>query len=566
MDELCSLLKARMMTLTTGCNQSTIAKMKSLATRMRHASLSLRFHSYTLREMILGVAYTQRAYLDALAFTDYIEHRFEDRMMGSSMSVQPPLTHVLGASSMEATTVNRLQLAGVPAYLVVTDDEALVLGATVLEPMPASVVPDLVTRDICDARDSQPAPLLYDGYPSSVMHAIMTQPSRYVALDSYFLDLDVNSMIIPMGVRGRVRVGGSTVARPKRSISASNRKGTQCILSLRAVFDFPQSGRTPCGAVPIQRDKWVEIEGDYTPPTVAGWSGALRRVDRSARLPDPAPKRFTGYRFPDPGMIIFSEARRERNIFAWLVSRSANLRRLRNALESEEAVPIGVSNEMWRVYLGTDVAESAIDTGQQGGNSVVDSFNARAPALARRQAAASIFGKPPDKFNLQEATWRGHTIRWGTVFQHDALLVQEIMWDLHITSFRFDLIALDRYLAPGRWDIHKYERLDVIAKVFGTTDALAFEDDLVEDIGIASPDAYERNRAYAAFALLMEAWPRFSFAPRLAGVGPSPEDIAFGYCSTFSRTFGRPPVLPKAAPFARTGLGIIPYPAIVDGR
>lgn len=317
--------------------------------------------------------------------------------------------------------------------------------------------------------------------------------------------------------------------------------------------------------MPVQRDKWVEITGDYTPLTVPGWSDALQRVDRSSRSLDPAPKRFTGYRIPDPGMIIYSEARRERNIFAWLVSRSANLRRLRNSLDSEEAVPIGVSNEMWRVYLATDVVKCDIDIEQPADRSIVDGFNVRAPALARRQAAASIFGRPPDKFNLQEATWRGHNIRWGTVFQHDPLLVQEIMWDLHITSFRFDLIALDRYLAPGRWEIHKYERLDAIATVFGTPDALAFEDDLIENIGIASFDAFERGRAYAAFALLMEAWPWLSFAPRSAGVGPSPEDIAFRYCSTFSHTFGRPPVLPKLAPVARSGLGIIPYPAIVEG-
>lgn len=142
--------------------------------------------------------------------------------------------------------------------------------------------------------------------------------------------------------------------------------------------------------MPVQRDKWIEIIGDYTPPSVPVWSDALKRVDRSLRSPDPAPKRFTGYRVPDPGMILFSETRRERNIFAWLVSRSANLRRLRNALESDEAVPIGVSNELWRVYLTTDiVGDGDNNLAQLSDVSTVDSFKARAPALARRQAAAS---------------------------------------------------------------------------------------------------------------------------------------------------------------------------------
>lgn len=227
MDELCSLLKARMMALSTGCTRSIIAKLNTLATCMRHASLSLRFHSYTLHEMILGVAHVQRAYLDALAFADYIEHRFADRMNGSAISVRAPLTHVLGASSMDATTVNRLQVAGVPAYLVVPNDEALVLGATVLEPISPSVIPDLVTRGIGERRDGQSTPILYNGCPSSAMHVILTQPPRYVSLEPYYLGLDVHSTVIPIGVRGTVCVNHSTVAPSKRKASSSTRKGTQ---------------------------------------------------------------------------------------------------------------------------------------------------------------------------------------------------------------------------------------------------------------------------------------------------------------------------------------------------
>lgn len=79
-------------------------------------------------------------------------------------------------------------------------------------------------------------------------------------------------------------------------------------------------------------------------------------------------------------MLIFSEARRERNLFAWLVSRSANLRRLSSALCSEDGVPTGVSNEIWRVYLGTDVTEREIHAGQLAEKSNSDNFTARAPA------------------------------------------------------------------------------------------------------------------------------------------------------------------------------------------
>lgn len=227
------------------------------------------------------------------------------------------------------------------------------------------------------------------------------------------------------------------------------------------------------------------------PSTIPGWSYALKLVDRAVRSATPAPKRFTGYRVPDPGMIIYSEVRRERNVFAWLVSRSANLRRLSNALESDDGVPVGVSNELWRVHIATDATECDVPGSQHIDRLSTVHFNGRAPAHQRRRAAEDIFGRPPDKFNLRYASWRGHTIGWGTIFQHHELLVQEIMWDLHWSSFRFDLIALDRYLMKGRWEGHRYERLDALSAIFGTSDALIYEDGRIENSGIASHDTFE---------------------------------------------------------------------------
>lgn len=263
-------------------------------------------------------------------------------------------------------------------------------------------------------------------------------------------------------------------------------------------------------------------------------------------------------------MIIYSEVRRERNIFAWLLSRSANLRRLSNDLHSDDSVPVGVSNEIWRVYLGTDVADNEALPGNLLDRSTAGTFNGRAPALQRRQAAVAIFGRPPDKFNMQEATWRGHNIRWGTIFQHNPQLVKEIMWDLHWSSFRFDLIAIDRYLASDRWDSHKYERLDALCTVFGTADALVFEDGRIYNSGIASVDSFERERSYSALAFLMDAWPQSSARIRHASGKITPDEVAFRYCSTFAYAFGRPPVLPKLVPVADKLMGVIPYPPVGD--
>lgn len=309
-----------------------------------------------------------------------------------------------------------------------------------------------------------------------------------------------------------------------------------------------------------QRDKWVDITGDYVPATLPCWSEALGRVNKFERLFVSAPKRFTGYRVPDPGMLISSEIRRERNIFAWLLCRSANLRRLSIALNSDDMVPVGVSNELWRVYLSTDITDDDVRAASNMASNSLATFNGRAPAHERRQAAVDIFGRPPDRLNIMEVSWRGHTIPWGKVFHHDPLLVKEIMWDAHQSSFRYDVIALDLYLAPAFWAAHKYERMDALCKIFGCTDAFVYEDGALEDRGIASSDAYERGNAYAAFASLMEPWPAVSEWTSWAGDRRSADGIAFRYCSTFANTFGRPPVLPKMVPVAGAQMGIIPYP------
>lgn len=263
-------------------------------------------------------------------------------------------------------------------------------------------------------------------------------------------------------------------------------------------------------------------------------------------------------------MVIFSKTRREQNIFAWVLSWSANLRRLCNALDSEDVVPVGISNELWRVYLATDIAENDMCASQHIDRNHPETFNGKAPAQQRRQAAVAILGRPLDKFNLQEATWRGFTVRWGTFFHHDSKLVQEIMWDLHRSSFRFDLIALDRYLAPDRWECHKYERLDALCTIFGASDALVFEDGQIENSGITSHNVYKRQRAYAAFASLMDSWSVTTHDVSSANARLLGDHIAFWYCSTLARNFGRPPVLPKLVPVSKPFRSIIPYPPVVS--
>lgn len=315
--------------------------------------------------------------------------------------------------------------------------------------------------------------------------------------------------------------------------------------------------------LPAPRDKWIEITGDYVPCTLVCWRQALLTVDRSKRISPAPPKWFTGYRFPDPGMIMYSQARRERNLFNWLLVRECNIHRITNDLSSAAGVPTGVSNEMWRLYLGVEfTARDKSGATTIPGTAAFEIKNSTSHAK-KRHAAVSIFGKTPDAHNLTEVHWRNHVIKWNTFCSHDSLLVQEILWDLHQLSFQSDLLALDHYLCPTQWQVRGAERIGLMQTVFGGEEYFLVDNFPSQDLGIASENWGERHAAYRALNALMQEWP---------GSEPDVEAIRFYvapiqyealaaamYCWTFARVFGRPPVLPKALPTKSSVYGKYAY-------
>lgn len=145
-------------------------------------------------------------------------------MNTSCVSVPDHLSYVLGASSSDVTTVNRLQLAGVPAYLVVPHEEALVLGAINVDQISPSFRPSFVTQDWENLAPSHPMPLLYTGVPSPMVHDIVSRPPHYVSLERYFFGLDDDLAVVPIGERGIVCVASVKAAASKQRNKCSSNK------------------------------------------------------------------------------------------------------------------------------------------------------------------------------------------------------------------------------------------------------------------------------------------------------------------------------------------------------
>ncbi|KAF7983525.1 hypothetical protein HWV62_21076 [Athelia sp. TMB] len=516
--------------------------LEALISNMRYGVMRLKHSPYTYREMIMDVAQTQRLYLEALALCKYMEGHWQSRLQSLGPISVAAHGEYLGAWTKDASIVQRLQHAGIPVYFV----------QPVLAPRSCKIFERgcTPTRDDLIVTSDLGVPERYGGPPNDHMHRAFSELNCYGDLEKFFYDLDVQGSLQPVGQRRDLVVTSTR----RRKISDKKGFGQKYAGS---------SNTRSTSAAPAVRDKWVEITGDYIPTTVPHWSKALRSVNPLDRQRNPAPKEYTGYRFPDPGLLVFSDIRREKNLFNWLLIRDASIRRIMHDVGSGDGIPRGFSNELWRIILGvefTDADKHAASSSMHPSSSDQLPNCRSAPHADRRRAAIAIFGQPPDGHNHQEVIWRGHVVPWGTFFKHDPLLVEEILWDIHQNSFQYDLITLDRYLCPELWHRESGARQDLICGILGCDNCFVIVDVHNYNTGVACEDEQRRMKAYQCLHKLMEAWP--SASPQLGYIstpGGYKDAIASRFCRAFCKAFGRPPILPKMVPQRSNKHGIFAY-------
>ncbi|KAF7970273.1 hypothetical protein HWV62_24460 [Athelia sp. TMB] len=501
-------------------------------TKMRQGVMRLLYNPYTFKEMVLDVAQTQRYYLDALAMCEFAEEDWATRLSRLGPVSKHLYDDRLGAWSTDPSTVQSLYHAGIPVYYV-RPIHSLTGEDGVPQVLTKAVRDGSVdTRDWDECGVLMSFPTRFAGPPSESLHQALSEENRYRDLEEYFLELNGDRALTPVGMKSTlVNVPPYSQKRSKRS------KG------IRSATQIPMPAR----------DKWIELKGDLIPLSEPTWALALLSVDRSVRSPTAPPKPVSGYRFPDPGMLIYSEGRRDRNIFNWLAIRQATIRRASNDAASSHAVPLGISNELWRLYISSDFSEDAWVPPTVRGAA---SSRPRSDNISRRQLLVDIFGRPPDSQHLRHVEWHGFVVEWGKITMHDNMLVREILWDLHQWSFQYDLIAIDRYLAPGTWARASSSRYILLDAVCGGYSCLAVVPRPDSNFGMASTDEDARHAAYGALKTLMESWE----VSELVSVDANDElQVASAYCKIFAKTFGRPPILPKLIPKGNDCSGVYPY-------
>ncbi|KAF7968509.1 hypothetical protein HWV62_30232 [Athelia sp. TMB] len=531
-DEMSWRLRDRAYRLISKNSGKNLGRLESLISAMRHGVNRLKHSPYTLRELVLDVAQTQRMYLEALAMCEYLEDHWDERLQSVGPIKRPTHTEYMGAWTTDPTVVQMLQHAGIPVYFV-RPKGAVDSDAKLIKSQPSFQRNErIVTAEwLAPTQQELAVPERYSGIPGEDMHRAASQLNRYGDLATYILGINSEQDVVPVGARGSISVPPAPEATKKRSKTRGKHNNSASIAT---------SGQV--------RDKWVEITGDYVPQTIPPWSKAMLSVNRMERQANPAPKAYTGYRFPDPGMLIFSESRREHNFFNWLLIRDANLRRVSNDMASSAGVATGVSNELWRMIIGVEFTERDKVAAREAVPGVLPNSRS-APHSERRQAAIAIFGNPPDGHNVQEVEWQGHRIPWNSFFEHDPLLAQEILWDLHQYSFQYDLIALDHYLCREMWTSEPHVREEILFKVLGGRDCYVVDEMQNQDFGMGAENEAERLTAYRSLEELMKKWPPTKDDPSTFSASSAYQDaVARRYCQVFAKTFGRPPILPKLLP------------------
>ncbi|KAF7968780.1 hypothetical protein HWV62_29330 [Athelia sp. TMB] len=281
MDDLSEIVKRRAYAIMQCRSADDVFDLERAVTNMRHGIMRLRYSPYTYKEMVLDLAQTQRCYLDAKSLCDYHETSWKYRFALLGPASRHANSDLLGAWTTDAAAVQRLFHAGVPVYYV--RPKASMRGTERVLTLQDTARPNtsIVTCDWSHNGVVTVFPARYSGEPTDDLHVALSLENRYRDLEVYFMDLDRDRFLAPVGVRGQVR----------RVTKAKNGqvRGRQ-----------PSMPRTMLPP----RDKWLDMEGDLIPSTLETWSTALLSLDRTVRSATAPPKSVSGYRFPDPGMSV----------------------------------------------------------------------------------------------------------------------------------------------------------------------------------------------------------------------------------------------------------------------
>ncbi|KAI6004875.1 hypothetical protein EDD15DRAFT_2155275 [Pisolithus albus] len=293
---------------------------------------------------------------------------------------------------------------------------------------------------------------------------------------------------------------------------------------------------------------WQDLDDPAIPPSMYAWHTALQNVVKDPKRVGPNAPRIS-YFFPHPALFVRGDSseRRLRYLRNWLASRAGWIARLATA-DVSPVIP-----RTWRAFLNT-IPEQISST--FSGNEL--------------REAADLFG--PELVKVQRETpshiqFRDVTLSLADLGKIDITTKGKILWDLYEHNFRFELVALDRVLAPNLWSSQQPDRLDQVHQIFPGDSELTMYDEPFprKNEGLGSVEPQTKLEFVERLRALVASWPGFpsdleqSLLPSasVTRVWAVEKKVALFYVQSFFDCFGRPPIVPRHIPNnARTIYGL----------
>ncbi|KAL0565586.1 hypothetical protein V5O48_016436 [Marasmius crinis-equi] len=489
-------------------------------------------------------SFFQRWYLELRAALDWIEifQPIMDGRVPPSPSTSERAEQCMGAFLTSVKDCEFFYKAGIPFWLVRSSEHHSTVRID-----KASELTSPESKGIClDDLMSHPRVVLYKG-PLRELHRAEAVEKYGMAIVDYAND----PFSIPADDSSSAEPPDPSSAGPSRAKNKQTRRREPYDKSKSKSKAVADKSKSKTVAQPqVERDKFEEIRGPYSPEVPDVWVDALRSIDRSRR-PTKAQVVNGGYAFPDPGMILFPpREKRERLLLNWLQLRPVlTLRQTMDPCLASSAW----SAKQWRIVLGTNDEVAA----KPGSHMAAK----RQDLQALLDQCLKLYQLKLVKNNSMMFTWRDQ--RYGIGLLSDPPLVKMIIWELFELNFRFEFHALDhkiRGLKPalpsgGVGDANAFN--DAVAKCFPTGITCPSEVDFTKaNRGLAAAQLRHRGTYFRKMCIVMKEWPGGLHAESFLGGKENLKDYSDEellametwatkfYCQCFYENFGRPPIIP----------------------
>jgi len=302
------------------------------------------------------------------------------------------------------------------------------------------------------------------------------------------------------------------------------------------------------------RNKWEDLRCPENPECINFWTSAFRKVDKDKnRVKQGLVDR--GYRFPEPALLITPGSPERKKLFVanWLAARPLWISHVDH--NPPEHFP---SPQLWRDFLNSIPSDESLA-------SASSTAGRPTATAARKRAAKDLFGE--DLLDAQGPTWAiGNTLEWrNRTISVESLsdppprLMRLILWELYELNFRYELLALDQFMARTLWEESRNDRRDLLYGIFPEEGGLVmWSSPLPEEGGGMWGRKFSDIFPYVEnFRNLLSCW---EGAP--ARLSASLDASAFDdktyfqvmqsacdfYVQCFFDHFGRPPVVPHRFP------------------